>query len=178
MGVPPSAAWSRPSRDAWFECCCCATGPVFVVIIDRFGRRDSLLVERRARDRKVASSNPGRNGAGIFFSRVNFLCWLLFGVRSTPLLPQWHEKDPGHSAKSAGGRLHLNMHTPLTQRSRSGLTMLSKNSVGTYHWGKWAHTQLVREHSATDVSALWTIVDWSWPKKWNWWTRADLHLNE
>ena len=24
-----------------------------------------------------------------------------------PELPQWHVKDPGHSAKSAGGRLHL-----------------------------------------------------------------------
>ena len=28
-------------------------------------------------------------------------------VRSTPVLPQWHVKDRGHSAKSAGGRLHL-----------------------------------------------------------------------
>ena len=24
-----------------------------------------------------------------------------------PVLPQWHVKDPGHSAKSVGGRLHL-----------------------------------------------------------------------
>ena len=32
-------------------------------------------------------------------------------------------KYPDHSAKRAGGRLHLNMHTPLTQRSRTGLTM-------------------------------------------------------
>ena len=38
-------------------------------------------------------------------------------------------KDPGHSAKGADGRLHLNMHTPLTQRSQSGLTMpLSRHS--------------------------------------------------
>ena len=28
-------------------------------------------------------------------------------VRSTPVLPQWHVKDPGHSAKTTGGRLHL-----------------------------------------------------------------------
>ena len=28
-----------------------------------------------------------------------------FGIRSTPVLPQWQIKDPGHSAKSAGGRL-------------------------------------------------------------------------
>ena len=31
---------------------------------------------------------------------------------------QQHVKDPYHSAKSAGGRLQLNTHTPLTQRSR------------------------------------------------------------
>ena len=35
-----------------------------------------------------------------------------FGIRSTPMLPQWHVKDPSHSAKSAGGRLQLNSHTP------------------------------------------------------------------
>ena len=34
-----------------------------------------------------------------------------FSIRSTPVLPQSHIKDPGHSAKSAGGRLQLNMHT-------------------------------------------------------------------
>ena len=54
-------------------------------------------------------------------------------VRSIPVLPQWHVKDPGHSAKSAGGRLHLNTHTPLIQRCRSVLTMLlSRHNVGTY----------------------------------------------
>ena len=42
-------------------------------------------------------------------------------------------KDPGHSAKSASGRLQLNSHTPLTQRSQSGLTIpLCRHSVGTY----------------------------------------------
>ena len=28
-----------------------------------------------------------------------------FGIRSTPVLPQYHVKDPGHSAKGADGRL-------------------------------------------------------------------------
>ena len=32
------------------------------------------------------------------------------GIRSTPLLPEQHIKDPGHSAKSAGGRLQLNTY--------------------------------------------------------------------
>ena len=105
----------------------CVSAPLLTGIhrltITRCGSRDSLLVERRTRDRKVASSNPGRSGGRIFFSRVNFVCCLLFGVRSTPVLPQWHVKDTGRSAKSAGGRLHLNTRTPLTRRSRSGLTM-------------------------------------------------------
>ena len=90
-------------------------------------------LERRTRHRKVASSNPGRNGGRIVFSRVNCLCRLLFGVRSTPVLPQLCVKDPGHSARSAGDRLLLNTHTPLTRRSRNGLTMLlCRHSVETY----------------------------------------------
>ena len=49
------------------------------------------------------------------------------------MLPQWHLKDPGHSAKSAGGRLRLNTQTPLTRQSRSELTVpLFRHSVGTY----------------------------------------------
>ena len=32
-----------------------------------------------------------------------------------PVSSQWHVKDPGHSAKGAGGRLHLNIRTPLTR---------------------------------------------------------------
>ena len=35
-----------------------------------------------------------------------------FGIRSTSVLLQKHVKDPDHSAKSAGGRLQLNTHTP------------------------------------------------------------------
>ena len=35
-------------------------------------------LERRTRDWKVAGSNPCWNGRRIFFSRVDFLCWLLF----------------------------------------------------------------------------------------------------
>ena len=132
-----------------------------------YGSRDSLLV--RVPDswsKKVASSNPGRSGGWIVFSRVNFVCWLLFDVRSTPVLPQWHVKDPGHSAGSAGGRLNLNMHTPLAQRSRSGWLNRCPGIV----WEpirKLLHTQLVRVHSVAVVSARWATVDWSWPKDWS-----------
>ena len=90
-------------------------------------------LKRRTRDRKVASSNPCRSGGRSSLSGVNFVCWLLLGVRSTPVLPQWHVKGHGHSAKSAGGRLHLNTHTPLIHRSWSRPAIpLSIQSVGIY----------------------------------------------
>ena len=82
------------------------------------GSPDSSLVECRTHDSKVASLNPGRSGGRIFFSRVKFVFWLVFGVRSIPVIPQWHVKKPCHSSKSTGGRLHLNTHARLTKRSR------------------------------------------------------------
>ena len=79
-----------------------------------------------------------------------------YDVRSTPILLQWHVKDPGHLAKSAGGRSHLNMHTPLTQQSLSGLTMQSRLSVGTN-----------QGNEPTCNSSRRATLGWSWPKKWN-----------
>ena len=40
--------------------------------------------ERWTREQKIASLNPSRSGGRIFFSRVNFVYWLLFRVHSTP----------------------------------------------------------------------------------------------
>ena len=51
--------------------------------------------------------------AGEFSSPGSTFCAdSYFGTRSIPVLPQQHVKDPGHSAKSAGGRLQLNTHAP------------------------------------------------------------------
>ena len=51
--------------------------------------------------------------AGEFSSPGSTFCAdSYFGIRSTPVLPQSHVKDPGHSAKSVGVRLQLNTHTP------------------------------------------------------------------
>ena len=51
--------------------------------------------------------------AGDFSSLWSTFCAdSYFGFRSTRVLPQYHVKDPGHSAKSPGGRLQLNTHTP------------------------------------------------------------------
>ena len=118
--------------------------------------------------RLVTKSLQVRVPAGEFpcpewpFCVLTFI-WCTFHL----MLPQRHVKDPGHSAKSADGRLHLNTHTPLTQWSQSGLTVLSRHSGGTYHWGKWAHTQLVRELLPMVISVGWAFVDWSLLRKWN-----------
>ena len=68
--------------------------------------------------------------AGEFCSprtRSTFCADSYFGIRSTPVLPQKHIKDPSHSAKSAGGRLQLNTHTP-TQECFSFLTLAFSSS--------------------------------------------------
>ena len=126
------------------------------------GSQDGLLVKHQVHDGKVASSSSGWRGRTIFISRVNFLCRLLFWCPFHSVLPQWYVKDPSHTAKSAGGKLHLNMRTLITQRSWSGLTVPSRHSVGTYQ-GKQADTWLIRKHLATVISAHWAIVYWSRP---------------
>ena len=73
------------------------------------------------------------------------------------MLPQRHVKDPGHSAKCAGGRLHRNTLTPLTQRGRSGLTMpLPRQSVGTYReTSSHATRQGILGHSRLSLLSHW-----------------------
>ena len=68
---------------------------------DRQRDRETGRQAGRQTDRQTDRQTGGQTG-------------LLSGVRSTPVLPQWNAKGAGNSAKSAGSRLHLNMHTPLT----------------------------------------------------------------
>ena len=49
-----------------------------------FGAGIAQWLERWTRDWKVACLNPCGSGRRIFFSRVNFLCWLLFQYPSHP----------------------------------------------------------------------------------------------
>ena len=51
---------------------------VLVCEMFNIGAGIAQWLERRTRDWKVAGSNPCRSGGIIFFSRVDFLCWLLF----------------------------------------------------------------------------------------------------
>ena len=53
-------------------------------------------------ERRQFSSSPGS-----IFSADSY-----FGIHSTPVLPQQHVQDPGHSAKSEGGRLQLDTLAP------------------------------------------------------------------
>ena len=74
------------------------------------------------------------------------------------MLPQWHVKDPCHSTKSAGGRLHLNTHTLLTQQSQSELTMLSRFGVRVYKRNELTHhtSGNTLPQSAQLAGPLWT----------------------
>ena len=67
-----------------------------------------------------------RSSAGIFFffsPELTFGADCHFGIRSISVLPEYNVKDPGHSAKSANGRLYVNTHMQLIQRSGSGQTI-------------------------------------------------------
>ena len=61
---------------------------------------------------------------GEFSSPELTLCADSYSVSVPPLCYRsGMQKDPGHSAESAGGRFHLNMHIPMTQRSQGRLKM-------------------------------------------------------
>ena len=51
-------------------------------------------LERRTRDWKVAGSNPCRSGGRIFFSGVDFLCWLSFRYPFHPRVTAVARKRP------------------------------------------------------------------------------------
>ena len=51
-------------------------------------------LEHRIRDRKVAGSNPCWDGGRIFFSWINFLCWLLFRYPFHPRVTAVARKTP------------------------------------------------------------------------------------
>ena len=85
----------------------------------QLGAEIAQWLARRTRGRKVAGSSPGRV-AGFKKKKKKkkslqgqlYVLKFYFGIRSTPVLPQQQVQDPGHSAKSAGGRLQLNTHAP------------------------------------------------------------------
>ena len=67
---------SFPSTPGFYSKCVMLNWVVDVIRAQGAGIAQWL--EHRTRDWKVAGSNPCWNGGRIFFSRVDFLCWLLF----------------------------------------------------------------------------------------------------
>ena len=65
----------------------------------------------RATDGKVAGLSPGMRGDVIFFSRVNFLCWLSFWYPFHPRVTAVARKRSWSFFQSAVGRLQINAHT-------------------------------------------------------------------
>ena len=120
------------------------------------------LVERWSRDWKVVGLIPSRSGRESSSSELTFCGYTYFGDCSTPVLPQWHVKDPCHPAKKCRWRV--------TPKNAYNLD-LTKSEWAFQAWcenllGKGAHTQLLRERLSTVVSACWVTGDWSWPKEW------------
>ena len=78
-----------------------------------------------------------------------------------PVLPQWHIKGLGHSAKIAGGVLHLNIRSCAFDLR---LTTLSRNSVGTYQGNERTRNSSgnARPQSFQLAESLWTN-----PGLWN-----------
>ena len=134
-----------------------ATAITEIDIVHAVAITNAGLVVERLRVRIPASA------AGEFSSPELTLCADSYLCPFHPVLPQWHVKDLGHSAKSAGSRLHPNAHAqPLTQQCRSGLTTpLSRHSLGTYPKTS-SHANLswnIRSQSFQLAEPLWTDPD-------------------
>ena len=127
---------------------------------------DSLLVEYWSRDRKVASPNPDRSGGRIFFFGVNFVCWLLFGVRYTPRVTAAARKRPRSLCQKCRWQITL-QHVYTLDPAKSKYADYAATSIVWEPIRKRVHTQLVRERLATVVSARWITGDWSWHKSGN-----------
>ena len=97
------------------------------------GSRDSLLVRVPDSWSKGCQFESWQERWKNFLLQSKLCVLTLIQCPFHPLVTTVARKSPGHTAITAGGRLHLNTHTSLSQRSQSGLTMpLSRHSVGTY----------------------------------------------
>ena len=101
----------------------------------------------------------------IFFSRVNFQCWLVLGY---PFQAR-NNKVARERLRSFCQKCRwkvTNKHTcTLVPRKEVGVGRLCCPGIVYEPIKKRAHAQLVRERSSTVVSSLWATVDWTWPNK-------------
>ena len=96
--------------------------------------------------------------AGEFLLQSQLFVLTLIRCPFHPRVTAVARKNPSNAAKSAGGRLHLNTHTPLTQRIRSGLTMpRSGHTVRTYQGNELTRNSSgnTRSQSSQLAEPLW-----------------------
>ena len=142
-----------------------------------FGAGIACWLERPTRDRKVASSNPGRGG-GEFSTLELTLCADSYSVSvPPPCYGSGTKKTLVILPKNSGGGGVKNKHAyTLDQTKSAWVDYATVQAQCGNPIRKRAHTQLVREHSATAVSVHWATVDWSWPNECNLCRRPNFHL--
>ena len=134
-------------------------------------------LERRTRDRKVAGSNPCWSGGKIFFSRVNFLCWLLFRYPFHPRVTAVARKRPRSFCQKRRWQVTAKHAYTLcmwlcmkwhgawlygVRRTRRDWLSLAANSCGTSHASavstplRW----IFGGYSKTRYKKLFTHVEW------------------
>ena len=119
------------------------------------------LTECRTRDRRVASSNPGRSSREIFFlsPALTFCAKSSLVFVPPPVLPQWQVKDPGHSAKSAGCMLHpKHAHFLVPTKSEWSDYVVRAMAFGTYQRNELTKNLSLnaRPQSSQLAEPLWT----------------------
>ena len=127
------------------------------------GSWDSLLAKVPDSSSKGCEFEPWQKQQENFFSRVNFVCWLLFGLFH-PHVTAVARKRPTSFCQKC--RWQVTPKTP-THPSLSEVGAGWLCSCPGIVWepiGKQAHMQLIREHSVTVNSARWASMDSSWPQ--------------
>ena len=123
----------------------------------RQGRQTSLksgyraAVERQTPDWSVAGLIPCKSGGRIFFSMVNFLCWLIsLFIPPSSVLPQQHMKKTAILPKDVSNVIDHTSRSPVListcYRSHSYQKTKQKQKPGDFDMSKW---QATAEHAHT-----------------------------
>ena len=99
--------------------------------VSRHRTQIAQLVVHRTRDQKIVGSIPS-GVAGEFSSQDLTFRANLHSVSVSPRATAVARKRPRSFCQKIRCQVNLNTHAPYTRRNRSGLTVLSRHSVGNY----------------------------------------------